>query len=80
MLKKLAGLIAIIAALMGTQTAFAAVEINSADQAQLVSAQPRRELSSKKGKRMEISRTGRISSSVSVESVKKIQSNCRLLA
>ena len=35
MLKKLAGLIAIIAALMGTQTAFAVVEINSADQAQL---------------------------------------------
>ena len=35
MLKKLASLIAIIAALIGAQTAFAAVEINSADQAQL---------------------------------------------
>jgi competence protein ComEA len=35
MLKKLVGLIAIIAALMGAQIAFAAVEINSADQAQL---------------------------------------------
>ena len=35
MLKKLASLITIIAALIGVQTAFAAVEINSADQAQL---------------------------------------------
>ena len=35
MLKKLASLIAIIAGLMGAQIAFAAVEINSADQAQL---------------------------------------------
>jgi competence protein ComEA len=35
MLKKIASLITIIAALMGVQTAFAAVEINSADQAQL---------------------------------------------
>ena len=35
MLKKLVSLTTIIAILMGTQTAFAAVEINSADQAQL---------------------------------------------
>lgn len=35
MLKKLASLIAIIAGLMGAQIAFAAVEINSADQAAL---------------------------------------------
>ena len=35
MLKKLASLTAIIAILMGAQNAFAAVEINSADQAQL---------------------------------------------
>ena len=35
MLKQLASLIAIIAILMGAQNAFAAVEINSADQAQL---------------------------------------------
>ena len=35
MLKKLVSLTTIIAILMGVQTAFAAVEINSADQAQL---------------------------------------------
>ena len=35
MLKQLASLIAIIAILMGAQNAFAAVEINSADQVQL---------------------------------------------